>query len=45
MAVGLFPGEPLIQVALIIPVVLELPILILVVKGLHRIKSRFYSAV
>lgn len=42
MAVGLFPGQPLIQVALIIPVVLELPILILVVKGLHKVADVLY---
>lgn len=42
MAVGLFPGDPLIQVALIVPVILELPILIMVVKGLHLIRSALY---
>jgi arsenite transporter len=33
---GLFPGEPLIQVAIIIGVLVELPALVLVVKVLRK---------
>ncbi|MEM2943908.1 MAG: hypothetical protein QXN93_07205 [Methanomassiliicoccales archaeon] len=40
IAVGMFPDEPLIQVAIIIGVLIELPILVAVVKGLDVIRNR-----
>ncbi|MBI0582669.1 MAG: hypothetical protein ISF22_00425 [Methanomassiliicoccus sp.] len=42
IAVGLFPDQPLIQAAIIIPEVIELPVLLLVVKLLMSIRYRFY---
>ncbi len=43
IAVGLFPGQPLVQVAIIIPVLIELPLLLAVVRGLRIIKDKHYS--
>jgi ACR3 family arsenite efflux pump ArsB len=40
IAVGLFPDQPLLQVAIIIGVLIELPLLILVVRGLLLIRKR-----
>ncbi len=40
IAVGLFPGQPLLQVAIIMGVLIELPMLILVVRGMLAIKKR-----
>lgn len=42
IAVGLFPDQPLIQAAIIIPEVIELPVLLLVVRLLISIKGKFY---
>jgi ACR3 family arsenite efflux pump ArsB len=38
---GLFPGEPLIQVAIIIGVLVELPALVLLVKVLKMDKGGY----
>lgn len=43
IAIGMFPDEPLIQVAIIIGVLLELPILVMEVKALQWIRKRFYA--
>ncbi len=43
IAVGLFPDQPLIQAAIIIPEIIELPVLLLLVKLLGVIRSRFYK--
>ncbi len=42
IAVGLFPDQPLIQAAIIIPEVIELPVLLLVVRLLIIIRGRSY---
>ena len=42
IAVGLFPTQPLIQAAIIIPEIIELPVLLLLVRLLAVIRSRFY---
>jgi len=42
IAVGLFPDQPLIQAAIIIPEVIELPVLLLVVRILLGIKGHHY---
>lgn len=42
IAVGMFPDQPLIQVAIIIGVLIELPLLIAVVKGLEIIRAKRY---
>lgn len=42
IAFGIFPNNPLIQVAIIIGVIIELPILILVVKLLKVVKTTVY---
>jgi ACR3 family arsenite transporter len=44
IAVGLFPDQPLIQAAIIIPEVIELPVLLLVVRLLIVIRGRFYCS-
>jgi ACR3 family arsenite efflux pump ArsB len=44
IAVGLFPTQPLIQAAIIMPEIIELPILLLLVKLLTVIRSRFYRS-
>jgi arsenite transporter len=43
IAFGLFPNQPLIQVAIIIGVLIELPILILVVRLLKMVRMRVYK--
>ena len=43
IAFGLFPDQPLIQVAIIIGVLIELPILILVVRLLNIVRIRLYQ--
>jgi hypothetical protein len=40
--VGLFPDLPLVQAAIIIPEVIELPVLLLVVRLLILMRSRYY---
>lgn len=40
IAVGMFPDEPLIQMAIIIGVLIELPILVAIVKGLEVLRER-----
>ncbi|MFA5312190.1 MAG: hypothetical protein WC375_02590 [Methanomassiliicoccales archaeon] len=40
IAVGLFPDQPLIQAAIIVPEIIELPVLLLVVKLLLIIRGR-----
>jgi len=42
IAIGLFPTQPLIHVAIIIGVLIELPLLIGVVKALHIVKRKWY---
>jgi len=42
IAIALFPNQPLIHVALIIGVIIELPILILIVKALEKIRLNYY---
>jgi ACR3 family arsenite efflux pump ArsB len=42
IAVGLFPTQPLIQAAIILPIIIELPVLLLLVRLLTVIRSRFY---
>jgi ACR3 family arsenite efflux pump ArsB len=42
IAVGLFPDQPLIQAAIIIPEVIELPVLLLVVRILNAIRAKHY---
>lgn len=42
IAFGIFPNNPLIQVAIIIGVIIELPLLILVVKLLKVVKTTVY---
>jgi ACR3 family arsenite transporter len=42
IAVGLFPAEPLIQAAIILPEIIELPVLLLLVKVLDVIRRRVY---
>jgi ACR3 family arsenite transporter len=44
IAVGLFPAEPLIQAAIILPEIVELPVLLLLVKVLEVIRRRVYHA-
>jgi ACR3 family arsenite efflux pump ArsB len=44
IAVGLFPDQPLIQAAVILPEVIELPVLLLVVKILLIIRGRGYGS-
>lgn len=44
IAVGLFPDQPLIQAAIIVPEVIELPVLLLVVKLLIRIRGKYYCS-
>ena len=41
IAVGLFPDQPLVQAAIIIPEVIELPVLLLVVKLLLSIREKY----
>jgi len=43
IAIGLFPTQPLIHVAIIIGVLIELPLLIGVVRALHFVKRRWYK--
>jgi len=43
IAFGLFPDQPLIQVAIIIGVLIELPLLILVVRLLKIVRDRLYQ--
>lgn len=42
IAIGIFPGQPLIHVAIIIGVLIELPLLIIVVKALGLIRKKYY---
>ncbi len=43
IAIGLFPEQPLIHVALIIGVLIELPVLVLVVRLLKTVRIRLYQ--
>jgi arsenite transporter len=43
IAVGLFPTQPLIQAAIILPTIIELPVLLMLVKVLEVIGRRFYN--
>lgn len=43
IAVGLFPDKPIIQAAVIIPEIIELPVLLIVVRLLTWIRGRYYS--
>lgn len=43
IAIGLFPDQPLIHVAIIIGVLIELPLLILVVRLLEVVRTRVYK--
>lgn len=43
IAIGLFPDRPLIHVAIIIGVLIELPLLVLVVRALRAIRKKYYK--